>query len=73
MAKLLGSGLSFFKGKPALIAGLVSIAVTLLTQMGLHLSASQLAVVISMFNASLAGMVHVSTTPAGKREPAPHP
>ena len=63
--------LSFLKARPAIAAGLVSVAVTLLAQMGLHLSASQLAVVISMFNASLASLVHVSTTPAGKHESAP--
>jgi hypothetical protein len=66
--KLFNSVRNFAKTSPALAAGLVSIGVALLARFGFHVSANTLAALVSAVTAFLAGLVHVSTSPAGRHE-----
>jgi len=62
--RFLSSVRAFAKQNPALVAGDVSMLVTLLSAFGLHVSTSQLAVIVSTVVTILAGVVHMAGSPA---------
>jgi hypothetical protein len=59
---------AFAKANPALAAGVVSVAVSLLAKFGLHVTYAQFVALLTSLSAILAGLVHVATMPAGRHE-----
>jgi hypothetical protein len=58
----------FAKANPALAAGLVSVAVSMLAKFGLHVTYAQFVTLLTSLTAILAGLVHVATLPSGRHE-----
>jgi hypothetical protein len=58
-----GAVQGFAKANPALAAGAVSLLVTLLASLGLHVSTAELTMIVSAVTVFLSGLVHVSTRP----------
>ena len=68
LVNLVKQAVAFLGARPAIVGGLVSVAVTLLAGLGFHLTQAELTGLLSTVAAVVAAFVHVQTAPAGKHE-----
>jgi hypothetical protein len=59
------------KGNPVLVAGAANVVIALAARYGVHVTADQLATVVSLATAALAGLTRHVVTPVRKAKPAP--